>query len=202
MDIYSDKNTVELVTVAAEFCAFVEKARKFTKKDFLLKLHKLLPLVYLKTALLGTLDEDSFEEGFVEAYISEYEYEYVKKGVSITLGSEDKFINIFNIDSSDLEQEQQEASGVLTDIYHNLKNFVENYRSLSEQSAQASRQELINDFKMSWGQKLLSLLNYLHHLVYFSFLEDIDEENEDSFEEENSQKTFYNNFIDNYHKKI
>ena len=156
MDIYSDKSTLEFVTVAAEFCAFVEKAKKFSKKDFVTKLHKMLSLIYLKTTLL-TPFSGADSEGEVEAYLSEYEYEYIKRNVSLVLGQSDSYISIFNAASVDEETEQAELSDCVADVYHNLKNFVENYRSLSEESAKASRAELLSDFKEYWGVKLLSL---------------------------------------------
>ena len=197
MDIYSDKSTLEFVTVATEFCAFVEKAKKFSKKDFVTKLHKMLALIYLKTTLLIPFDE-AVSEGEVEAYLSEYEYEYIKRNVSFVLGSSDSFISIYNVESADGETEQAELSDCVADVYHNLKNFVENYRSLSEESAKASRAELLSDFKEYWGVKLLSLLSVLHNLVYFT---DLDEE-DFSKETPEAAKNFYSDFIDNYHKKI
>lgn len=197
MDIYSDKSTLEFVTVATEFCAFVEKAKKFSKKDFVTKLHKMLALIYLKTTLLIPFDE-AVSEGEVEAYLSEYEYEYIKRNVSFVLGSSDSFISIYNVESADGETEQAELSDCVADVYHNLKNFVENYRSLSEESAKASRAELLSDFKEYWGVKLLSLLSALHNLVYFT---DLDEE-DFSKETPEAAKNFYSDFIDNYHKKI
>ncbi|MCR4560264.1 MAG: DUF5063 domain-containing protein [Bacteroidales bacterium] len=197
MDIYSDKSTLEFVTVATEFCAFVEKAKKFSKKDFVTKLHKMLALIYLKTTLLIPFDE-AVSEGEVEAYLSEYEYEYIKRNVSFVLGSSDSFISIYNVESVDGETEQAELSDCVADVYHNLKNFVENYRSLSEESAKASRAELLSDFKEYWGVKLLSLLSVLHNLVYFA---DLDEE-DFSKETPEAAKNFYSDFIDNYHKKI
>jgi len=196
MDIYSDKNVLEFVTVATEYCAFVEKVKKFTKRDFLGKLQKLLPLIYLKTALLKT-DDNALSDSQAEAYLSEYEYEYIKRNVSLVLGATDSFISIY--DGGDISETQQaEISDCITDVYHNLKNFVENYRSLSEESASASLCELVSDFRDYWGVKLLSLLTALHSLVYFADLEDDDDEDTAAEGGEN----FYGRFLENYHKKI
>ena len=134
----------------------------------------------------------------MEAYLSEYEYEYIKRNVSLVLGQSDSYISIFNAASVDEETEQAELSDCVADVYHNLKNFVENYRSLSEESAKASRAELLSDFKEYWGVKLLSLLTAVHHLVYFT---DLDEE-EFSEETPEAAKNFYSDFVENYHKKI
>ena len=50
-NIYT-KNTIEFITVAKEYCAFVEDADKLSKKDFLFQTQKLLALLYLKTSIL------------------------------------------------------------------------------------------------------------------------------------------------------
>ena len=57
--------TLEFVTVALEYCSFIEKADEGTLFDFVDKATKLLPLLYLKAALLPPLEPDE------EAAISE-----------------------------------------------------------------------------------------------------------------------------------
>ena len=47
-----DKNTVEFVTVAAEFCGFLERTGEMKRRSFVDKALKLLPLLYLKASLL------------------------------------------------------------------------------------------------------------------------------------------------------
>lgn len=47
-----EQNTLEFVTVALEFCAFVEATEQIVYADFTDKATKLLPLLYLKAALL------------------------------------------------------------------------------------------------------------------------------------------------------
>ena len=43
-----DKNAVEFVTVAAEFCGFLERVSDMRCRDFVDKSLKLLPLLYLR----------------------------------------------------------------------------------------------------------------------------------------------------------
>ena len=47
-----ERNTLEFVTVALEFCTFVENAGNTGLFDFLDKAAKILPLLYLKATLL------------------------------------------------------------------------------------------------------------------------------------------------------
>ena len=57
-----DKNTVEFVTVAAEYCAFLEQARSRRPLDFVETALKLLPLLYLKASLLPPCEPIGDEE--------------------------------------------------------------------------------------------------------------------------------------------
>ena len=47
-----DRNVVEFVTVAAEFCRFLEQAEGMKRTDFVDTILKMLPLLYLKAILL------------------------------------------------------------------------------------------------------------------------------------------------------
>ena len=206
MDIFSDKNTLELLTVASEYCAFVEKAGKFSKKDFIGKLQKILSLVYLKTSLIASEEPVDFE-GETEAFLSEYEYEYIKRNVSAKLSSADCYIGVFQGSDAGEEVEQAELSSCIADVYHNLKNFVENFRTFSEENAAASRAELISDFKEYWGYRLLAALQALHYFAYSVDLKEDDNDDDEPSDtaqddSQSSSKSFYNSFVENYHKKI
>ena len=59
-----DKNSIEFVTVAAEYCAFIERARGSVKKAFVDTALKILPLLYLKASLIPECEmmgEDDLE---------------------------------------------------------------------------------------------------------------------------------------------
>ena len=182
MEVFLDKGTMEFLTVASEYCAFVEKARKFSRKDFVTKLHKILALVYLKMTLLK---DDP-----------EYDYEHIRTIVSERLGSLDHYIDITHAAMYDGETEQMEVSQCIADVYHNLKNFAENFRTGSEESAQASRAELIGDFRDTWGPRALALLAALHTFVYSP---DLDDDEDDYYNNtSNRQRSTGNSLLDNY----
>ena len=41
-----EKNSIEFVTVAAEYCGFIERSQEFDKKTFVDTALKILPLLY------------------------------------------------------------------------------------------------------------------------------------------------------------
>ena len=68
-----ERNTLEFVTVALEFCTFVENAGNTGLFDFLDKAVKILPLLYLKATLLPeTFHPDmQYSDTPIAAFISE-----------------------------------------------------------------------------------------------------------------------------------
>jgi len=56
--VLMDRNVVEFVTVAAEFCAFLEQVEQRSRKDFVSVALKILPLLYIKASMLEPMEQD------------------------------------------------------------------------------------------------------------------------------------------------
>ena len=52
------KEVIEFVTVAKEFCGYLESAQEEERNDFLSKVQKFIPLIYLKGSLLPNCESD------------------------------------------------------------------------------------------------------------------------------------------------
>ena len=152
MESIINKDTLEFLTVANEYCAFLEKADRCTKKEFVAKMQKILPLLYLKAAMLPETDEI---DGETEIFVSEYDYDYIKNKIAQALGSSDAYINIFAPQDNSDEYEQAEMSECATDIYQDLKNFSENCRLGSDEAMNAALYQCRSNFKDYWGLRLL-----------------------------------------------
>ena len=157
--VYS-RNTVEFVTVAAEFCAYLEQSEGRKCRDFTDTVLKLLPLLYLKAALLE--DIEGAEDFLPEAFVSEQDYEFVRLTLSALLGEKD-------------EPAVKTISEDLADIYQALKNFVETYRIGLEENMYEAVAEVRNAFVLYWGQTLTNAMRALHRVRY-SPEDDEDEE--------------------------
>ena len=70
-----DKNSIEFVTVAAEYCGFIERARGADRKTFVDTALKILPLLYLKASLIPECEQ--IGEGDLEVFVTEDDYEVV-----------------------------------------------------------------------------------------------------------------------------
>ena len=68
-----DKNSIEFVTVAAEYCGFIERARGAERQIFVDTALKILPLLYLKATLIPECEQIGEED--LEVFVTEDDYE-------------------------------------------------------------------------------------------------------------------------------
>ena len=122
-------NIIEFVTVASEYCIFVENTNRFKKKDFLDKARKLLPLLYLKGSLIPKLNS-AFDDGN-EKFVSEEDWSFVQSSVQKKMGYHDEFKDVYDpLTHEQLEQSVAAISDNMADIYQDLKNFVNLYKNM------------------------------------------------------------------------
>jgi hypothetical protein len=162
--VYS-KNVVEFVTVASEYCTSVENVAKVTAEENLQKLQKLLPLLYLKAAMLPKTESLLEEE--LEKYISELDYNMLHQKWLQLLNEHDSFYEVFD-PSIQFGQETVTASisENLLDVYQDLKNFLIAYSLGNEDVMNDALAECIEHFEQFWGQQLVNVLRAVHMLVY------------------------------------
>ena len=189
--IYS-KKVIEFATVVAETCLFLERASENSKQDFVSKSIKLLPLLYLKTSLLDDLNEES--EGFLERFVSEDDYLYVKNQVEQILGPDDSFLEVFHLDMPYSDTPIAAfISENLADVYQELKDFIANFQLGEAEIMTAALITCVETFAEHWGQKLLNALRALHSLRFSDKFgsEDFDE----GFDSSEYRKLDRNSFL-------
>ena len=160
-----DRNTVEFVTVALEYCTFVEKASQMEVFDFVDKATKILPLLYLKAALLPEVEVDDMFDP--ELYVTESMYDAVRTGVASLLGEHDTYLDTFRPDMAYSETPIAAfISEDLADVYQDVGNFVSLFRQRNEEVMQEAVALCRTNFCNYWGQRLLNALKALHDLRY------------------------------------
>jgi len=162
--VYS-KNVVEFVTVASEYCNSVELLAKIPAEANLQKMQKLLPLLYLKAAMLPKTERLLDEE--LEKYISELDYNVLHQKWLQLLNEYDNFYEVFD-PSIQFGNETVTASisENLLDIYQDLKNFLISYSIGNEEVMNDSLVECVEHFEEFWGQQLVNVFRAVHMLVY------------------------------------
>lgn len=158
-------DVVEFVTVAVEYCVFLESAVEKEKQIFTDSLLKLLPLLYLKATLMPKLAvmSDSPQETFV----TEENYEIVRHNISMLMGGDDDYLDVFVEDMKYSDSPiLKTISEDLADIYQQVKDFVCAYRVGNEEKQQDAIAILKEEFENYWGQRLVSVMRPLHDLKY------------------------------------
>ena len=163
--IIYDKNTVEFVTVAVQFCDFLENAADETQEELIDKLAKIIPLLYLKASMLPT--EELISDEDPETFVSEYDYEYIRMRLSELLGAKDDYLEVFSPDMpySDTPVTAN-ISEDLADMYQDIKNFISVYEIGFDETMHSAILICKENFETFWGQKAVNVLRPLHAIKY------------------------------------
>jgi len=154
-----------MVTVSAEYCAFLEKAESTDRDRFTGVLTKLLPLIYLKASMLPEVDPDDDIE--LSEWVTEGHYDALRQSVSAIMGEEDDYLEVFVEDMKYSDTPvRKEISEDLADIYQALKNFVESYKSADNAIMGQAAAMCRDGFCSYWGQTLTNTLRALHAVRY------------------------------------
>lgn len=160
-----ERNTLEFVTVALEFCTFVETAGEKELFDFMDKAVKLLPLLYLKATLLPEVEPDEDDEP--ELTVTEDMYESVRNRIAELLGEKDSYLETFHPDMQYSDTPIAAfISENLADVYQDVGNFVSLFRQGNEEVMLQSIALCRTNFQEFWGQQLLNALKALHAARY------------------------------------
>jgi hypothetical protein len=151
--VYS-KNVIELITVANEFCGFLERSEDMESSDFRSRLQKLLPLLYLKTSLLPTFE--SVSEDDLEKYVTEMDYNIIQQNVLAHFGGQDDYQEVF-VPGMQFSETALSASisENIADIYQDIIDLVLAFRTLNEEVMEQALSEMQNNFSQNWGQNWL-----------------------------------------------
>ena len=161
-------DTLEFVTVAAEYCALLERTtdnRPQTTDELVSTLLKLLPLLYMKVQLLPEVETDG---AFVpKDQVTEDDYNYVRDGLYSLLHEHDEYeMLVWDEDMQTEESRWCSVSEGLADIYQALRNFVAVYQQRLEPCMLDALWQVKEDFELYWGQTLLDTLRQLHKIRY------------------------------------
>ena len=164
-----DRNVVEFVTVAAEFCKFLEQAETIKRSTFVDTSLKILPLLYLKASMLPKCETIGNEA--LETFVTEETYEILRMNLAGLLAEKDDYLDVFVSDMKYSDQPiTRNISEDLADIYLGLNETMNDSLAVCREN-----------FALYWGQKLVNTLRALHDVKY-NQPED-EEENQDEEDE-------------------
>lgn len=160
-----DRNVVEFVTVAAEFCAFLERAEGMKRADFVETTLKILPLLYIKASMLPEIE--MLGEEVPEAYVTEEAYEILRINLSEVLAEKDDYLEVFLPDMAYSDTPiKKNISEDLADIYQDIRDFVFVFRLGFNMTMNDALYICKENFGELWGQKLVNTMRALHDVKY------------------------------------
>ena len=175
-----DKNVIEFVTVAAEFCAFLERAERMKRSTFVDTSLKILPLLYLKASMLPKCETIGDEA--LETYVTEEIYEILRINLSGLMADKDDYLDVFVQDMVYSDQPiKKSISEDLADIYQDIKDFIFVFQLGLNETMNDSLAICQENFGTLWGQKLVNTLRALHDVKYNQEEEEVG--NEEGFYE-------------------
>jgi len=189
--VYS-KNVIEFVTVAKEYCTFVEAIEELNRKQFVTIATRIIPLLYLKSVVLPKVETEL--EDSIEKTVDEMTYTQIQEGITAKLGRFNDYLEVF---TSDMQRSDTPVIAFIgedmADIYQDLKDFISAYRLGVTEVMNDALAEVVNSFELFWGQRIVNTLRALHAILYSD--EDLEEEEgESDFQESQQKENWYNRF--------
>ena len=177
-----DRNAVEFVTVAAEFCKFLEQAEGVKRSAFVDTSLKILPLLYLKASMLPECETIGDEAP--ETFVTEETYEVLRMNLANILAEKDDYLDVFVSDMKYSDQPiTRNISEDLADIYQDIKDFIFVFQLGFNETMNDSLAICQENFGTLWGQKLVNTLRALHDVKYNQLEEEEENGNEEGFYE-------------------
>ena len=185
-----DKNTIEFVTVAAEYCSFIERCGGMGERVFLDKMSKLLPLLYLKMSLVPDMDTCSISD--LTTYVSERQYDAVREQIQSIVGEHDEYLEVFQEDMKYSDTPiVASISENLADVYQQLRDMIGNFQSADLAIMNDSLITCAEEFRGYWGQSALNALRAIHNVLY-SDKELSEGEEREELDDEQNEVDFFN----------
>ena len=158
-------NAIEFVTVANEFCKYLENSEPIPLPDFIDTIHRILPLLYLKATLLPVIEE-SYDE-FNEKFVNEEMYNQLQNLLLSKFGDYNTYEEIYDpLRQENDEPAQLSLAETFADIYQDIKDFLMQYRTGTTEIMSNAIWECRQAFEQYWGQKTVNAMRVLHRMKY------------------------------------
>ncbi|MEI6123315.1 MAG: DUF5063 domain-containing protein [Bacteroidota bacterium] len=157
------KTVIEVITIANDLCIFMEEFEKYDLEFAFLYMQKVLPLLYLKGAMLPEIENTDEEAN--ERFVTQEQWEAIFNSINKKTDTNDTF---YFVEAKVMVASKGSIAECLADIYQDLKDFLLLYQKntlVAQENAVYYAKEL---FEKHWGSKLLNVHKAIHTLLYKS----------------------------------
>jgi hypothetical protein len=161
--VYSRK-VLEMLTVANEYCLFLEKAEEYSSEELLGFLQKIVPLIYLKSVLLPEVEVT--DDAAVEHYVNEEQWETLFNLLYFKFGEKDQFYFVDLHEKSHTDPVKGSLAECFTDIYQDLKDFLLLYQNPMRTFKENAVKECKRLFETRYGYRLINAQAAIHCIQF------------------------------------
>lgn len=159
-----ESNSIVFVGLCDEYCRELEGAREAERDEFIDRMLKLLPRIYISAYdILPNVELD--DEVYIDQALEEDYYDAIRRNVETLIGPDDVYLEVFEEDMkySDTPVAVSIAEG-LTDLFQVFYNFINTIRDTTDETVELAMQSVAEDFNGYWSQILCNTLRALNHL--------------------------------------
>lgn len=154
------KAVIETLTVANEYCLFIEKIENFPTEELFPFLQKIITLLYLKGCLLPEIVVESDEAN--ERFMTAEQWELIFGELRKKLANNDEFWSLDLDGPDETTPIKASISEQLTDVYQDLKDFVLLYQKNTKAAKQNAAANCKALFNSHWGIRIIDVLKFIH----------------------------------------
>lgn len=161
-----DANSIAFVGLCDEYCRAMEGARETQRDEFVDRMTRLLPRIYISAADIAP-DIYLDQEVYIEQALDEDYYDSVRRNVETLLGPDDVYLEVFEEDMkySDTPVAVSISEG-LADLFQVFYNLINTIRDTTDETVALALQGVAEDFRGYWSQTLCNTMRALNHLKY------------------------------------
>ena len=160
------RNSIAFIAMTNEYCQEIETVLEKEKDEFVTKMLKLLPRLYV--AASDVTDRENEEDSFyIDSYLYEDAYNSVRDNIYHVLGEDDVYLEVFEEDMKYSDTPiATTISENLADLYQEFYNFVVSIQNTPIEVAPEIVLAVKDNFKTYWGQTLVNVMRALHSVKY------------------------------------
>ncbi len=158
-------NQLAVIALANEYCQAIELAASVEPKDFIAKMVRLLPRIYIAVTDLSSEQYSEPEYAMDAIHLEESYYNQIRENIAGLLGPDDTYLETFHEDMkySDSPIAATVSEG-LADIFQIMFDFVEDVRNSEIEQQLEYLGQLREDFAAYWSGTLCNVMRPLNEL--------------------------------------
>ncbi|MEZ5195237.1 MAG: DUF5063 domain-containing protein [Bacteroidales bacterium] len=157
------KNVIEMLTVANDFCLTMDKSGEMSKTALMNYLQKISPLLYIKGSLLPEIEVSNPDAN--ERFLTEEKWEWLFNELRKKFGNNDEFWYVDSLEKNQPDPIKGSMAEYFTDIYQDMKDFLELYQKSSLAAKENAVHELKRSFEKRWGYRNVVAHKALHYVL-------------------------------------